>query len=100
MIRARRSWFAWLASGLFLLSLVDQAFALDPNRQMSQYVWRRWGSESEFSASPVHAISQTPDGYLWIGTDRGLVRFDGFDFRPFALAPNVEDRNTPILGLT
>src|SRR5215831_6494495 len=80
--------------------MVSVAFGLDPNRQMSQYIWQRWGTESEFPSGPVHAISQTPDGYLWIGTDKGLVRFDGFNFRAFPLAPNIADPNTPIVGLT
>jgi ligand-binding sensor domain-containing protein len=28
----------------------------------------------------VNAIAQTPDGYLWLGTEKGLVRFDGLEF--------------------
>jgi ligand-binding sensor domain-containing protein len=48
----------------------------------------------------VHAITQTPDGYLWIGTDKGLVRFDGLNFtlvhRP---TPEIFPDN-PVLGLT
>ena len=31
----------------------------------------------------MQAISQTLDGYLWIGTDKGLLRFDGATFRTF-----------------
>jgi signal transduction histidine kinase/ligand-binding sensor domain-containing protein len=48
---------------------------------MSQYVRERWTAESGFPQGPVYAIAQGSDGYLWIGTDRGLVRFDGFNFR-------------------
>src|SRR5215470_10283577 len=100
MMGVRPGRVTWLATGLSLLSMATQSFGLDPNRQMSQYVWRHWGTESEFPASPIHAISQTSDGYLWIGTDKGLVRFDGFGFRAFPLPSNLADPNAPILGLT
>ncbi|MEO8660892.1 MAG: two-component regulator propeller domain-containing protein [Bryobacteraceae bacterium] len=59
------------------------ALALDPNRAVSQYIHDEWISGQEFQSGAVHALSQTPDGYLWIGGDRGLVRFDGHGFRPF-----------------
>ena len=78
---------------------VGPAYAIDPNRAMSQYIHDRWGSERGFPRGPVYAIAQTPDGYLWIGTDAGLVRFDGLNFR---LMPGIS-ASTPIpsvLGLT
>ncbi len=40
-----------------------------------------WGSEKGFNGGSVTAIAQTNDGYLWIGTEKGLVRFDGSTFR-------------------
>jgi signal transduction histidine kinase/ligand-binding sensor domain-containing protein len=57
------------------------ANAIDPHRAMSQYVRDQWGAEQGFPRGPVYAIAQTTDGYLWIGTDAGLVRFDGWNFR-------------------
>jgi ligand-binding sensor domain-containing protein len=48
---------------------------------MSQYIHDRWGTERGFPRGPVYAITQTADGYLWIGTEAGLVRFDGQNFR-------------------
>src|SRR5690348_2164292 len=56
------------------------ARAVDPGRTMSQYVHDRWGVESGFPRGPVYSIDQTKDGYLWIGTEKGLVRFDGLGF--------------------
>ena len=47
---------------------------------MSQYVRQQWGLENGFPRGPVYAIDQTADGYLWIGTEAGLVRFDGLSF--------------------
>jgi signal transduction histidine kinase len=57
------------------------AIALDPDRVKSQYAHDSWGSEKGL-AGEVHAITQTNDGYLWIGTEKGLFRFDGLSFRP------------------
>ena len=63
------------------LSLAMSAFATDPRRELSQYQHDSWGSERGFPGGAVSSIAQTTDGYLWIGTDRGLVRFDGLNFR-------------------
>ena len=87
-----------LITGLAVACLFGQARALDPNRQTSQYVREQWSTRSGLLEGAVHAIAQTPDGYLWIGTDKGLVRFDGFNFRPVAPESSVL-QNDPILGL-
>src|SRR5262245_23321509 len=68
----------WLA--LLLVCLVRPVCGLDPSRTMSEYVHQHWGTESGFPKCPVYSINQTADGYLWIGTDAGLVRFDGVKF--------------------
>jgi signal transduction histidine kinase/ligand-binding sensor domain-containing protein len=70
-----------IAALSILVCLSQSAYALDPDRAMSQYVHDRWGAERGFPKGPVYAITQTADGYLWIGTEAGLVRFDGWSFR-------------------
>jgi signal transduction histidine kinase/ligand-binding sensor domain-containing protein len=62
------------------------AQALDPDRILAQYMRERWGSEKGFTGGSVTSLAQTPDGYLWIGTEKGLIRFDGFTFRAFSQA--------------
>jgi len=59
------------------------AFGIDPNRTVSQYIHDSWGTERGFPGGTVTSMAQTPDGYLWIGTDRGLIRFDGIAFQKF-----------------
>jgi signal transduction histidine kinase/ligand-binding sensor domain-containing protein len=54
---------------------------LDSRRPLAEIPHDQWGPEQGFSWGAVHAITQTEDGYLWIGTDHGLVRFDGASFR-------------------
>jgi ligand-binding sensor domain-containing protein/signal transduction histidine kinase len=57
--------------------------AIDPNRMVSQYIHNAWGMDKGFPGGTVTSIAQTSDGYLWIGTDRGLIRFDGINFHTF-----------------
>lgn len=45
--------------------------------------FRSWQQEQGLPQSSIQAITQTRDGYLWLGTDAGLVRFDGVRFVPF-----------------
>lgn len=79
--------------------LLGPAYALDPDRSPSQYVRQEWSADSGLLASAVHAIGQSLDGYLWIGTDKGLIRFDGFNFLPAPLQSSIT-QNDPILGIT
>ena len=90
--------------GFWLLAIgagygVPGAHAMDPSRAMSQYIRDRWGPEQGFPRGPVYSITQTSDGYLWIGTEAGLVRFDGWNFRTIAdSSRNIKIEN--VLGLT
>jgi Two component regulator propeller len=89
----------WTLIGLVLAGLVTDALALDPNRLPSQYVREQWTAGSRFPGGAVNGIAQTADGYLWIGTDRGLLRFDGFNFSPVSFASIAATSNVPILQL-
>ena len=72
----------WIIAGCAVaLSFLPAGYGMDPNRAMSQYVRDQWGRDQGFPAGPVYAITQTSDGYLWIATGAGLVRFDGWTFR-------------------
>jgi ligand-binding sensor domain-containing protein/signal transduction histidine kinase len=75
------------------ICFASTASALDSTKTMSQYVHDRWGVDRGFPGGAVFAICQSQDGYLWIGTERGLVRFDGFDFtliqHPIAGLPSI-----------
>ncbi|MDQ2776947.1 MAG: ATP-binding protein [Acidobacteriota bacterium] len=68
--------------GAGLIPLGAQA-SLDPGKALTQYIERSWGSESGLSGGAVSALAQGADGYIWIGTEEGLVRFDGVRFTSF-----------------
>ncbi len=89
----------WAFVGLVLLGLATDARALDPNRLPSQYVGDQWTTANGFPGGVVNGIAQTADGYLWIGTDRGLIRFDGVNFRPVSLNSITTASNLAILQL-
>src|ERR1700676_4103489 len=72
------------AAGILLLaalSLPQTAFALDPNRRLTQYVHRIWQSQQGLPQGAILQVFQTRDGYLWLATQTGLVRFDGVRFQ-------------------
>src|ERR1700757_875454 len=68
-----------------LLVCCTCAFALDPTLDISQYAHTSWRVRDGFTRGQIIAIAQTPDGYLWLGTDFGLLRFDGA--RPVSWQP-------------
>ncbi len=82
----RRWLFRCAIGGLVSVCFAVSASALDPTRTISQYLHESWGAERGLPGGSITAIAQTSDGYLWIGTDKGLVRFDGLKFHQFDLA--------------
>ncbi|MCK6543108.1 ATP-binding protein [bacterium] len=62
---------------------LDFSYALDPARRLTQYAHTNWHLKEGLPQSTVTSIVQTSDGYLWIGTFEGLVRFDGIQFEVF-----------------
>lgn len=65
---------------LLILCGVQTMLGLDPGRQIDQYGHDSWNSQRGLPGQAVYQILQTPDGYLWLRTSAGLVRFDGFSF--------------------
>ena len=60
-----------------LAGLCPRAFGLNPSLDINQYAHKAWTVRDGFFKGSIFAIVQTPDGYLWIGTEFGLERFDG-----------------------
>ena len=69
------------------------ACALPPDRQLSQYGHTAWRMQDGYFSGTINAITQSRDGYIWIGTGAGLVRFDGARFVPFR--PSAQDTVRP-----
>lgn len=91
---------SWLLAGLAAsCGLQTIASAIDPSRALSQYVRTEWTAENGFPGGAVSSIAQTTDGYLWIGGEKGLVRFDGVTFRLVQHARSSGFASSPVLGL-
>src|SRR4030095_8430888 len=54
--------------------------ASEPSLEVSQYAHTAWTVRDGFSLGAVFAMAQTPDGYLWLGSEFGLFHFDGVRF--------------------
>jgi len=64
-------------------------YGLDTQTPLNGFAKQVWSTENGLPQSSVHAIVQTSDGFLWLGTEGGLARFDGYQFRVF------DRENTP-----
>ena len=68
---------------LWLALSATFAHALDPQKPLTQYGQRSWQMDSGLPQNTVHAVAQSHDGYIWLATEGGLVRFDGAQFVVF-----------------
>jgi diguanylate cyclase (GGDEF)-like protein len=78
-IAHRRAVFLW-AVALFATALSAQ-----------QYTFRQYGPSDGLTNLGVNCLLQDHTGYLWVGTDNGLFRYDGNTFHPFGHAEGLED---------
>ncbi len=87
MAALHNGFYRYLLFAAFLTALLSplfvtppSLFALDPEKEISQYVLDVWGPGEGLPQNSVNAIAQDREGYLWLGTQEGLVRFDGVRF--------------------
>ena len=66
----------------FLALACSYAAAFDSNRTIAQFAHTAWGP-NDGAPSPITALAQTSDGYLWLGSPDGLYRFDGVVFERY-----------------
>jgi signal transduction histidine kinase/ligand-binding sensor domain-containing protein len=89
-------------SALHLLVCTPVALALNPSLEVSQYAHTAWTVRDGFSVGNIYAMAQTPDGYLWLGGEFGLSRFDGIRTIPWQppAGQRLPDRNVNSLLVT
>jgi ligand-binding sensor domain-containing protein/signal transduction histidine kinase len=75
--------FSRLATAAFAIACCPGAYALNPSLDINQYGHTAWTLREGFFKSIITSIAQTPDGYLWLGTYGGLLRFDGIRSLPW-----------------
>src|ERR1700722_8568349 len=96
----QRPWsFARLVIVWFTVCLFSApAFARDPQKSITQFVHTAW-TEKDGAPADIGAITQTKDGYLWLGTPTGLFSFDGIRFAHFEPRAGEDLPAAPILRL-
>jgi ligand-binding sensor domain-containing protein/signal transduction histidine kinase len=72
---------------------------LNPALDVSQYAHTAWRIREGFTKGQIRSITQTPDGYLWLGTEFGLFRFDGVRNVPWQPPADQHLPSTYIMSL-
>lgn len=67
----------------FLIGYSPAIFSLDQQKNISQYLIDSYSTADGLPQNSILSIVQTDDGYLWMGTYEGLVRYNGLDFETF-----------------
>ena len=75
-----------------MLLFAAAGWALDPHQSLRHYGYQSWQTDDGLPQNTVHAVVQTRDGYIWLATEAGLVRFDSVKFTVFT------HKDTPQLG--
>ena len=82
-----------------LLVCCNSVYALNPSLHISQYSHNSWKVRDGFSREAPETIAQTPDGYLWLGTASGLLRFDGIRNVPWQPPSDQQLPSNSIMSL-
>jgi signal transduction histidine kinase/ligand-binding sensor domain-containing protein len=85
-VKAWRPFCVFVCLCVSLRIVEGTAQALDPGQKITQYSLTQWGHRDGLPSTAIYAVAQTPDGFLWLGTSDGLVRFDGLRFVPVPLS--------------
>lgn len=83
----------YLTGILIVLLFCPFLKGLDPTEQIDRYLVDEWKMADGLPSDTIRSISQTPDGFLWFGTSKGLVRFDGIVFSILPFTENMETRS-------
>lgn len=86
-----KAWPMWCVLLLLFIGAASDVLALAPDKPFHQYVQQRWSTQAGLPQVSGNAIAQDGMGYIWVGTQTGLARFDGLSFTAFTPS------NTPAL---
>jgi signal transduction histidine kinase/ligand-binding sensor domain-containing protein/CheY-like chemotaxis protein len=88
----------WLTAAASAALAAQPSTVIEP-KPLSQYHLESWQTRDGLPTNGIRALAQTKDGFLWLGTEAGLVRFDGVEFRTFDRNSTPELRATDITAL-
>jgi ligand-binding sensor domain-containing protein/signal transduction histidine kinase len=96
------TWVGTIKKVLSAFSLLLTAYlplALDPSRMPWHYARSQWQDRDGLPQNTVQAIAQTADGYVWLGTEGGLVRYNGREFVSFSMETEAAFRSNSVTSL-
>jgi PAS domain S-box-containing protein len=76
-----------------------ETLALDPAKAITQFTHSVWLMEDGLPQNSIRAIAQTGEGYLWLATSAGLVRFDGVRFTVYNMVNTPALTNSNVMAL-
>src|SRR5882762_8666008 len=76
---------------LYRLLLSYCLFCLSYSSLSQEYSYTHYNVKDGLAGSNVYCITQDKEGFLWMGTEGGVSRFDGTHFRNFALEDGLPD---------
>ncbi|MCK5221649.1 MAG: hypothetical protein KAR14_08720, partial [Candidatus Aminicenantes bacterium] len=87
---------------MLIISLIFTSyniFPLDALKKVHTYPVSQWDVDDGLPQNSVMSIIQTRNKYLWLGTERGIARFDGVNFTIFNSAKSKNIRNNRTTAL-
>jgi diguanylate cyclase (GGDEF)-like protein/PAS domain S-box-containing protein len=84
---------------LILIILNSFLLGLDAKKRINQYLIGKWTNKEGLPQNSATVINQTADGYIWIGTQEGVVRFDGINMTTFSSGNTAEFKSNIITSL-
>ncbi|MFV1883780.1 MAG: two-component regulator propeller domain-containing protein [Balneola sp.] len=82
------------------LKVSGQSQQYPPSFISNEFLFQNWTARDGLPVNSLSSVTQTADGYIWLGTEDGLVRFDGIDFKIFTTNEYPGLRNNRIRGVT
>ncbi len=62
--------------------------------QTKEFIFTKYGPSEGLPSAEVYAVHQDSDGFIWICTDRGISRYDGYSFKNYNTATKGISNNT------
>lgn len=76
-----------------LANIILSLFLFSGTSNSQSFSFRNYGSDYNIPSGFVYTINQSDNGFLWVGTGNGIVRFDGFDYYPVPYPDSSQNRN-------
>ncbi len=93
-------WLAWLFAGMLWLTFGGSALHATPrNSYHPEYLIENWSAAEGIPENSALVVAQTPDGYIWIGSTAGLLRFNGHEFSRASRSGELKQLDTTVQHL-